>query len=95
MKNLACIWLTCASLAGTLTLTGCSTTRPTWPEFEIASQPDYLYLPAGAQVQTRDGIYQVRQNEKWVNPRVVRLYQLMLKNKLDAKEEAELKELMR
>jgi hypothetical protein len=95
MKSWIITFLSCAALAMTPMLTGCSSASKTWPEFEIASQPSYLYLPAGTQVQTRDGIYQVRQNEKWVNPRAVRLYQLMLKNKLDAKEEAELKELMR
>jgi hypothetical protein len=94
MRNWVCIWLTCASLAVMPTLTGCSTTRPIWPEFEIPSQPDYLYLPSGATVQTRDGIYRARQNEKWVNPRVVQRYQDALRGVVDAKSEQELKELM-
>ncbi len=95
MKNWACIWLICASLAGMQTLTGCSTTRPTWPEFEIASQPDYLYLPAGATVQTAQGRYTARDDEKWVNPRVVQRYQDALRGVIDAKSEQELKELVK
>jgi hypothetical protein len=45
-------------------------------------------------VQTRDGIYRARDNEKWVNPRVVQRYQDALRGVMDAKSEQELKELM-
>jgi hypothetical protein len=94
-KNWASIWRTCALAAGMLMLTGCCITGRTWPEYEIPSQPDYLYLPQGAKVQTRDGVYQARENEKWVNPKVLKRYQDALSGTLDAKEEAELKELLK
>jgi hypothetical protein len=94
-KSWASISLICAVLVTTLTLTGCCSTKPIWPEFAIPSQPDYLYLPKGTQVQTKDGIYQAKGNEKWVNPRVIRLYQLHLTGVLNAKEEAEFKELVK
>ena len=95
MKNWPSTSLTCALVAATLTLIGCCSTKPIWPEYEIGSQPDYLYLPKGTTIQTAEGVYRAQANEKWVNPRVVQRYQDALRGVVGAKEEAELKELLK
>jgi hypothetical protein len=56
-----------------MTLTGCCTKPSAVPDYGHPAQTGYLYLEAGKPIPTLDRkTYLPLQNEKWVNPEVLR-----------------------
>ncbi len=76
-----------AGTAAMLTLTGCLRTPAPLPDYGHPAQTRYLCLAAGRPVQTLDNkTYIPLQDEKWVNPDVLKDKDgliLMLKNALE------------
>lgn len=54
-----------------LTLTGCSSVRPSPPAYGHSSQPGYLYLWKGVPIPTQTGTYTPPADETWVHPQVL------------------------